>query len=96
MQPPNRSKPPLVFIPDNGRGDTNVTLDRQGNQAGQVRICRTVEIGGRAALGLTDAVRNDELPAPDRLHGPFMYHGRVYRYDSESEAGRSHECMLSL
>lgn len=69
----------LIFIPDNGRGDTTVTVRQDGHQEGQIRITSVVKVNGKAVLDLTDAIRPDELSTIlSRKSDPFVYKGKAY------------------
>ena len=61
----SRQAKPLIFIPDNHRGDGMVIIGRDGYQDGQIRITTVVEVNGRAVADLTDAIRPDELSMPE-------------------------------
>jgi len=69
----------LIFLPDNGRGDTTVTVGRDGYQEGPIRITSVVKVNGKAVLDLTDAIRPDELSTVlSQKSDSFVYQGKAY------------------
>jgi len=68
----------IVFIPDNGRDELQLTVDHDGVQCDIVRIVPSVDLAdGRCIPDYTGVLRADELPAGVG-HGPYFYFGHLY------------------
>ncbi len=68
----------MVLIPDNGRDELQLTVDKDGVQCDIVRIVPSVHLpDGRRIPDYTGVLRADELPTGGG-HGPYFYHGQLY------------------